>query len=140
MEIHEKIIQKCIHHLMPSSDVLQKEASEKQTKNSSSKGTVREAALRIVRCLTVLKEYIAECDDDHGEERVILPHGRLENVLLRLFINTRILVRNIVAQQIALNRSITQHNFENILILTFRYLTRDTIRVIITRMKVEVNC
>lgn len=104
---------------MPSSDVLQKEASEKQTKNSSSKGTIREAALRIVRCLTVLKEYIAECDDDHGEERVILPHGRLENVLLRLFINTRILVRQM--------RSITQHNFENILMPTFRYLACDTI-------------
>lgn len=114
---------------MPSSDVLQKEASEKQTKNSSSKGTIREAALRIVRCLTVLKEYIAECDDDHGEERVILPHGRLENVLLRLFINTRILVRNIYCTENSFKqmRSITQHNFENILMPTFRYLACDTI-------------
>lgn len=77
MEIHEKIIQKCMHHLMPSYDVLRAQSSDKKTcKNSPGGGTVREAALRIVRCLTVLKEYIAECDEDYGEERLVLPHGR----------------------------------------------------------------
>ena len=34
------------------------------------------AASRMIRVLTVLREYVAECDDAHGEERAILPLGR----------------------------------------------------------------
>lgn len=75
--IHEKIIQKCMHHLEPSYEVLSQESTDKKNcKNKTNESKISEAALRIVRCLTVLREYIAECDDDYGEERLILPHGR----------------------------------------------------------------
>ena len=71
-----------MHHLMPSFEVLQREFNDRRTsKNNSSGGNIREAALRIVRCLTVLREYIAECDDDHAEERLLLPPGRLESII-----------------------------------------------------------
>lgn len=36
----------------------------------------QQEAKKTVRCLTVLKEYVAECDDEYAEERAILPHGR----------------------------------------------------------------
>lgn len=63
--------------MKPSYEVLQKESViRKNCKNKSNDSKIREAALRIVRCLTVLREYIAECDDDYSEERIILPHGR----------------------------------------------------------------
>lgn len=66
-----------MHHIKPSYDVLHQESVErKNCINKASESKIREAALRIVRCLTVLREYIAECDDDYGEERLILPHGR----------------------------------------------------------------
>ena len=32
----------------------------------------------MVRCLTLLKEYVIETDEEYGEERGILPHGRYE--------------------------------------------------------------
>ena len=38
-----------------------------------------------MRCLTVLKEFVAECDDEHAEERAILPHGRYVLFLLHVF-------------------------------------------------------
>ena len=41
----------------------------------------------------------------------------------------RNLVRNNIAQQIAWNRTLIKHNFENILILTFRYLTRNRVTI-----------
>ena len=31
---------------------------------------------RMIRALTVLKEYVGECDEAHGEERSILPLSR----------------------------------------------------------------
>lgn len=36
----------------------------------------RQEAIRIVRILTVLREYISECDSDYHEERMILPMSR----------------------------------------------------------------
>lgn len=36
----------------------------------------RQEAIRMVRVLTVLKEYINECDSDYHEERTILPMSR----------------------------------------------------------------
>lgn len=31
---------------------------------------------KLVRCLTLLKEYAMECDDEYGEERGIPPHAK----------------------------------------------------------------
>ncbi len=31
---------------------------------------------KLVRCLTLLKEYVMECDEEYSEERGIPPHGK----------------------------------------------------------------
>ena len=36
----------------------------------------RAEATKLIRCLTVLKEYAGECDEDYAEERAFPPHGR----------------------------------------------------------------
>ena len=78
MEIHGKFIQSCTSRLQQSADFLTKVAEHStDCKTEIKKDEIRHEAIKIVRCLTVLKEYVAECDDDHVEERVILPHGRL---------------------------------------------------------------
>lgn len=46
---------------------------------------LQQEAKKTVRCLTVLKEFVAECDDEHAEERAILPHGRYVLFLIRVF-------------------------------------------------------
>ena len=46
---------------------------------------LQQEAKRTVRCLTVLKEFVAECDDEHAEERAILPHGRYVSFPIHLF-------------------------------------------------------
>lgn len=46
---------------------------------------LQQEAKKTVRCLTVLKEYVAECDDEYAEERAILPHGRCVLFLLHVF-------------------------------------------------------
>ena len=46
---------------------------------------LQQEAKKTVRCLTVLKEFVAECDDEHAEERAILPHGRYVLFLMHLF-------------------------------------------------------
>ena len=39
-------------------------------------------ASRMVRVLSVLREYVQECDDLHGEERAILPLARYVTCVL----------------------------------------------------------
>ena len=31
---------------------------------------------KLVRCLSLLKEYVIDCDDEYSEERGIPPHGK----------------------------------------------------------------
>ena len=77
MEIHEKFILNCTSRLQQSAEFLTKAADQStDNKVEVNRDRIRHEAIKIVRCLTVLKEYIAECDDDHVEERAILPHGR----------------------------------------------------------------
>lgn len=51
----------------------------------------RQEAIRMVRVLTVLKEYINECDSDYHEERTILPMSRCRQNLTESFL------RNIIS-------------------------------------------
>ena len=77
VDIHEKFIENCTSRIRQSADVLlQKKTSEGDKHVEVDRTMIQQEATRIVRCLTVLKEYVAECDDDHVEERAILPHGR----------------------------------------------------------------
>lgn len=50
----------------------------------------RQEAIRMVRVLTVLKEYINECDSDYHEERTILPMSRCSQNLSGRFLGNNI--------------------------------------------------
>ncbi|XP_059944215.1 probable ubiquitin carboxyl-terminal hydrolase FAF-X isoform X5 [Mesoplodon densirostris] len=69
--IHEDFIQSCFDRLKASYDTLCVLDGDKDSINCA-----RQEATRMVRVLTVLREYINECDSDYHEERVILPMSR----------------------------------------------------------------
>ncbi|XP_067314752.1 ubiquitin carboxyl-terminal hydrolase 9X-like isoform X2 [Pseudorasbora parva] len=71
VEIHEDFIQSCFERLKASYDTLCVLEGDKDSLNCA-----RQEALRMVRVLTVLREYITECDSDYTEERSILPMSR----------------------------------------------------------------
>lgn len=71
VEIHEDFIQLCFDRLKASYDTLCVLDGDKDSINCA-----RQEAIRMVRVLTVLKEYINECDSDYHEERSILPMSR----------------------------------------------------------------
>ncbi|XP_030636958.1 probable ubiquitin carboxyl-terminal hydrolase FAF-X [Chanos chanos] len=71
VEIHEDFIQSCFDRLKASYDTLCVLDGDKDSINCA-----RQEAIRMVRVLTVLKEYITECDSDYHEERTILPMSR----------------------------------------------------------------
>ncbi|KAM9850835.1 ubiquitin carboxyl-terminal hydrolase 9X isoform 1-T1 [Aulostomus maculatus] len=71
VEIHEDFIQSCFDRLKASYDTLCVLDGDKDSINCA-----RQEAIRMVRVLTVLKEYINECDSDYHEERTILPMSR----------------------------------------------------------------
>uniref|UniRef100_A0A2K5QGA4 ubiquitinyl hydrolase 1 n=1 Tax=Cebus imitator TaxID=2715852 RepID=A0A2K5QGA4_CEBIM len=69
--IHEGFIQSCFDRLKSSYDTLCVLDGDKNSINCA-----KQEAIRMVRVLTVLKEYINECDSDYHEERRILPLSR----------------------------------------------------------------
>ncbi len=71
VEIHEDFIQSCFDRLKASYDTLCVLDGDKDSINCA-----RQEAIRMVRVLTVLREYINECDSDYHEERNILPMSR----------------------------------------------------------------
>ena len=75
VEIHNKFIQICTNRIQESAKVLLNSNDEDEKVNVNKLSHAGEA-IKVVRCLTVLREYVSECDDDHLEERAILPHGR----------------------------------------------------------------
>ncbi|XP_073726699.1 ubiquitin carboxyl-terminal hydrolase 9X-like isoform X2 [Misgurnus anguillicaudatus] len=71
VEIHEDFIQSCFDRLKASYDTLCVLDGDHDGINCA-----RQEVTRVVRVLTVLKEYINECDSDYHEERTILPMSR----------------------------------------------------------------
>ncbi|XP_063559481.1 ubiquitin carboxyl-terminal hydrolase 9Y isoform X7 [Gorilla gorilla gorilla] len=69
--IHEDFIQSCFDRLKASYDTLCVFDGDKNSINCA-----RQEAIRMVRVLTVIKEYINECDSDYHKERMILPMSR----------------------------------------------------------------
>ncbi|KAG8507344.1 putative ubiquitin carboxyl-terminal hydrolase FAF-X, partial [Galemys pyrenaicus] len=69
--IHEDFIQSCFDRLKASYDTLYVLDGDKDSINCA-----KQEAVRMVRVLTVLREYINECDSDYQEERTILPMSR----------------------------------------------------------------
>lgn len=82
VEIHEDFIQSCIDRLKAIYDTVSVLEKDKDSTNR-----VMQETTRMVRVLTVLKEYVAECDEAYNEERSILPLCRY-----RSFINIEKLI------------------------------------------------
>ncbi|OWF40886.1 probable ubiquitin carboxyl-terminal hydrolase FAF-X isoform X2 [Mizuhopecten yessoensis] len=83
VEIHEDFIQSCIDRLKAIYDTVSVLEKDKDSTNR-----VMQETTRMVRVLTVLKEYVGECDEAYNEERTILPlsracRGRLVSLILR---------------------------------------------------------
>lgn len=77
--IHEDFIQSCFDRLKASYDTLCVLDGDKDSINCA-----RQEAIRMVRVLTVLREYINECDSDyHEKELFYLCQGMCENGLLQ---------------------------------------------------------
>lgn len=71
VEIHEDFIQSCVDRLKALFDTVSILEKDKDSTNR-----VMQETTRMVRVLTVLKEYVAECDEAYTEERSILPLSR----------------------------------------------------------------
>ena len=110
VDIHDKFIMNCTSQIRQSADLLSLSGTENGTienKSETPRGRLQEEAKKTVRCLTVLKEYVAECDDDHAEERAILPHGRfvfsrLKQFIFRLICRDKKIVAGAVVEAFAL--------------------------------------
>ena len=79
VDIHDKFILNCTNQIRQSADLFSNKSMENtriEDKSAIPREKLQQEAKKTVRCLTVLKEYVAECDDEHAEERAILPHGR----------------------------------------------------------------
>ena len=70
----------CTNQIRQSADLISvNKSTENATMDKKSelpREKLQQEAKKTVRCLTVLREYVGECDDEHAEERAILPHGR----------------------------------------------------------------
>ncbi|KAK3094503.1 hypothetical protein FSP39_002606 [Pinctada imbricata] len=71
VEIHDDFIQSCIDRLKALYDTVSVLEKDKDSTNR-----VMQETTRMVRVLTVLREYVAECDEAYTEERSILPLSR----------------------------------------------------------------
>ncbi|KAH9509417.1 putative ubiquitin carboxyl-terminal hydrolase FAF-X [Bulinus truncatus] len=71
--IHEDLITSCVDRLKAAYDTVSVLGQDTDT---ASKERVLQETARMVRVLTVLKEYLAECDEAYREERTILPLSR----------------------------------------------------------------
>lgn len=80
--IHEDFIQSCFDRLKASYDMLCVLDSDKDNISCT-----RQEAIQMVRVLTVLREYISECDSDYHGERIILPLSRFVKLNLRVTCN-----------------------------------------------------
>jgi ubiquitin carboxyl-terminal hydrolase 9/24 len=71
VHIHQDFIQSCVDRLKASYDTISVLEKDKDSVNR-----VHQETSRMIRVMTVLREYVAECDDAYGEERAILPLSR----------------------------------------------------------------
>lgn len=75
VDIHDDFIQSCVDRLKALYDTVSVLEKDKDSTNR-----VMQETSRMVRVLTVLKEYVAECDEAYTDERSILPLSRLEYI------------------------------------------------------------
>lgn len=96
VEIHEDFMQDCMNRLQAMYDtvcalqknkmtVLESEDDKTDLQQDTVLAQIQMEANRMIRILTVLKVYIAECDEAYTEERAILPLHRLAVIYHNLF-------------------------------------------------------
>ncbi|VDH98041.1 ubiquitin carboxyl-terminal hydrolase 9/24 [Mytilus galloprovincialis] len=83
VDIHDDFIQSCVDRLKALYDTVSVLEKDKDSTNR-----VMQETSRMVRVLTVLKEYVAECDEAYTDERSILPlsracRGKLVTLIVR---------------------------------------------------------
>lgn len=78
VEIHDDFIQSCVDRLRALYDTVCVLEKDKDSTNR-----VMQETTRMVRVLTVLREYVAECDEAYTEERSILPLSRYCDIFLK---------------------------------------------------------
>ena len=83
--MHDDLVQLCIDHLRAAYDTIS--ALDKDQENMD---MICQDANRMIRVMTVLEEYVAECDEAYGEERAILPLGRSVHVYVCVCVRVRI--------------------------------------------------
>ncbi len=71
VDIHDDLVQLCVDRLKASYDTI-----SAIQKDQESLTRIMTEATRMIRVMTVLEEYVAECDEAYGEERAVLPLGR----------------------------------------------------------------
>lgn len=76
VEIHDDFIQSCVDRLKALYDTVSVLEKDKDSTNR-----VMQETTRMVRVLTVLREYVAECDEAYTEERSILPLSRYCHII-----------------------------------------------------------
>ena len=66
----------------------------------------------MVRVLTVLKEYINECDSDYHEERTILPMSRYSHYDIVLNLSLLITVHHIHTRAVSFSKNQVRPHFK----------------------------
>jgi len=86
VEIYEDFIVDCINRLKAMFDTI-----SALDRNNDNMTRINQEAQRMIRILTILRVYIADCDEAYSDERAILPlyrHVVMMNSLFSEFIDT----------------------------------------------------
>ncbi|XP_039251519.2 ubiquitin carboxyl-terminal hydrolase 9X-like [Styela clava] len=75
-EIHEDFVQSCMDRLKASLDTIQILVTDKSVSSAENNPKINFETQRMIRVLTVLQEYITECDQEFMGERTMLPTHR----------------------------------------------------------------
>lgn len=75
-EIHEDFIQSCMDRLKASLDTIQILVEDRSVSSDENEKKINWETQRMIRVLTVLQEYVTECDQEFMGERTMLPAHR----------------------------------------------------------------
>lgn len=76
-QIHTQFIQVCFNKLQIIYEGLkQYQPGEVEQEGPEVQQSHRTEVNKLVRCLSLLKEYVIDCDDEYNEERCMPPHGK----------------------------------------------------------------
>ena len=76
-QIHSQFIQFCVERLRHIYEGLNKcQPGEIEREGPEMQHGHKSEVNKLVRCLSLLKEYVLDCDEEYNEERCIPPHGK----------------------------------------------------------------